>query len=291
MSSRYAAAVAALALLSAVPAVGAEFGKLTPVGKDPVVLTHAVTCTPRFDFGFGKHELEVLLSDRELDPVGIRTAVECDTPAFRQAVHLGQGALLRLAFGPGLKLARVSIYGVGFTLGDDVCAGCKAAVEYAGENVKGTVSTAQPLELVGDKFTFDVHFDLPKAGPPPAGTKLPAGGGEPGKALAARVKAYQEGDYAMLVKVLPPGEAEDHWGYYDDEAERRKSIQSDGEMEPKTAKVLDGWLLGDHALLVVEVPALWGGKSQKAAVSLSRIEGSWRVDELARDNGGTMFPK
>jgi hypothetical protein len=180
MFNRYAATVAALALSSAVPAPGAEFGKLTPVGKDPVVLTHAVACTPRYDGGFGKHELEVLLSDRELDPEGIRAAVECDSPAFRQAVHLGHGTLLRLAFDPGLTLARVSIYGVGFTLGDDVCAGCKAAVANAGENVKGTVATTKSLDLVGDKFTFDVHFDLAKPGPPPAGTKLPAGGGDPG---------------------------------------------------------------------------------------------------------------
>lgn len=288
MSIRHALLTAGLALAAAGPGLATDFGTLTQVGQPPIVLTHAATCTPRWDSGFGKPELEVLLSDKELDPVAIRAAVVCDTPAFQQAVHAGRGALLRLAFAPGLKLARVSIYGVGFTLGDDTCAGCKAAVAYAGGNVKGTAATSQPLDLASTKFNFDVRFDLPKPGPPPAGTALPAGGGEPGKALATWVKAYQEGDYAALVGVLPPGKAEDEWGYYD-EAERKGAIQRDAELQPKTAKVLQGWQIGDHALLVVEVPALWGGKTQKAAVGLGKVEGRWRVDEFARDNSGTMF--
>jgi hypothetical protein len=288
MSLKSATIASSLALVAAGSAVGADFGKLTQEGEKPVVLTHAVACTPRWDMGFGKHELEVLLSDKELDPVAIGAAVVCDTPAFNQAVHKGHGVLLRLAFDSGLKLARVSIYGVGFTLGDDKCDGCKAAVAYAGDNVKGTVATTQPLDLSSTKFTFDTRFDLPKPGAPPAGTPLPAGGGDPGKAVAAWVKAYQDGDYATLVKVLPPGEAEDKWGYYE-ESERKGAIQSDADMQPKTAKVLEGWSLGDRALLVVEVPALWGGKNQKAAIGLSKADGTWRVDEFSRDLSGTMF--
>ncbi len=281
----------ALALLTTAPGVAADFGTLTQTGEPPIALTHAATCAPRYDFGFGKQELVLLFSDRALDPAPIRAGVDCDSHAFRQAVKVGDGALLRLSFDPGLKLARASIYGVGFTLGDDPCEGCKAAVAYTGENVKGTVVSAKPLDLSSSSFTFDVRFDLPKPGAPPSGTALPAGGGDPGKALAAWVKAYQDGDYATLVKVLPVGEAEDDWGYYEDGPERVQAIQRDGEMEPKTAKVLQGWQAGDFALLVVEVPALWGGDRQKAAVGLSKVDGSWRVDDLRRDLAGTMFGK
>jgi hypothetical protein len=290
--TRAALAVVVGCSFSAGVAVGADLGSLRQSGKPPVALAHAVTCTPRYDaVGFGKPELVVLLSDKALDAEAVRAGVDCEAHAFEQAVRKGDGALLALNFAPGLKLARVSVYGVGFTLGNDACDGCQSTVAYAGDRVKGRVTTSKPLALSDSTFTFDVQLDLAKPGPPPAGTPLPAGGGEPAKAFLAYVQAYQSGDYATLQRVLPPGKAEDEWGYYDDAAERREAILRDAEMEPKNAKVLEGTLLGKFALLIVEVPALWGGARQKALVGMSLVDGSWRVDDLSRDLSGTMFKK
>jgi hypothetical protein len=281
-----------LVALAAVPAAAADFGTLTKDEEPTVALAHAVACTPRYDtVGFGKPELVVLLSDRALDADAVRSGIDCDAHAFEQAVARGDGALVSLAFAAGPKLARVSIYGVGFTLGNDRCEACASTFAWAGDRVKGTVSTTRPLELNDSRLSLAVTFDLPKPGAPAPGTPLPAGGGEPGKALLAWVEAYRQGDFATLERVLPPGKAADQWGYYEDPKERAEAIRQDGNLEPKSAKVLSGVRLGDYALLTVEVPPLWGEGRQKALVGLSLVDGSWRVDDLRRDLAGTMFAK
>jgi hypothetical protein len=288
---RLTIAAAAIAL-SASAGFAADLGRLTKDGEPPVALTQAVACVPRYDtIGFGRPELVILLSDKPLQADAIRSGVDCDSHAFEQAVRTGRGALVSLSFAAGPKLARVSIYGVGFTLGSDSCDACKAAVTYAGDKVRGNVATTKPLELNSSKLSFQVAFEIPKPGAPAAGTPLPSGGGDPGKAFLAWVKAYQEGDYRTLERVLPPGKAADKWGYYESETERADAIRQDGSLEPKSARILEGTLLGNFALLIVEVPPLWGEGKQKALVGLSLVDGSWRVDDLSRDLGGTMFRK
>jgi hypothetical protein len=288
-SARRAFALSALSLSFAAGVPAADFGTIQKDDEAPIRLTQAVTCAMRYDtVGFGKPELVILLSDKPLDEAAVRSGVDCDAHAFEQAVGEGDGALVSLSFGAGPKLSRVSVYGVGFTLGNDSCDGCKSTVAYAGDRVRGSVATVKPLELTSSKIALNAKFDLPKPGAPAAGTPLP-GGGDPGKALLAWVKAYQEGDYATLERVLPPGKAADSWGYYDDAKERADAIKQDGSLEPKSAKILSGTLLGNFALLVVEVPPLWGDGKQKALVGLSLVDGSWRVDDLRRDLGGQMF--
>jgi hypothetical protein len=270
----------------------AEYGTLRKDDEPPIVLTQAVTCAPRYDTtGFGKAELVVLLSDKPLETAAIRGGADCDAHAFEQAVRKGDGALVSLSFAPGPKLDRISIYGVGYTLGNGTCGDCSVKTEYAGDKVRGSVATREPLEAGRVKFKLDSRFDLARPGSPDMGTALPAGGGDPGKAFLAYVKAYQDGDFVTLERVLPPGAAQDQWGYHQDAAERASAIKQDAALEPKTAKVLEGRLLGDLALLVVEVPALWGEGQQKALVGLSKVGGGWRVDDLRRDLAGTMFAK
>jgi hypothetical protein len=282
----------AFSLAATAVASGAELGSLRYDDQPAVALEHATTCTPRYDaIGFGKPEIVLLFSDRALDPAAVRAGVDCDAHAFELAVAAGDGVLLSLSFAPGLELSRVSVYGVGFALGSDPCAGCKATLSYAGNRVKGSVATTQPLDLNDSPVAFEVAFDLDRPGAPPAGTALPAGGGDPGKALLAYVKAYQEGDYETLERVLPPGKAEDEWGYYEAGSERKDAIQRDAELEPKSAKVLEGQLLGEFSLLIVQVPSLWSSDPQKALVGLSLVDGAWRVDDILRDLSGRMFEK
>jgi len=283
--------VLALALATTAVARGAELGNLS-YDDEAFLLGHATTCTPRYDaLGFGKAEIVLLFSDQALDSDAVRAGVDCDAHAFEQAVAAGDGVLLSLGFAPGLELSRVSVYGVGFALGSDPCEGCKATLSYAGNRVEGSVATTQPLDLNDSPIAFEVAFELDRPGAPPGGTALPAGGGDPGKALLAYVKAYQEGDYDTLERVLPPGKAEDQWGFYEAGAERKDAISRDAELEPKSTKVLEGRLLGDYALLIVEVPSLWSSDPQKALVGLSRVDGAWRVDDILRDLSGRMFEK
>ncbi len=276
----------ALALACA-PAAAADFGSLTVDGK-AMPLTSACAYTPRFDTqGWGKPEVTVLLASTPIDCAAATGWVTPDNGAFDQVVREGEGALVSISFTPGLKLGRVSVSGVGYALGNDTCEGCIAQAAWAGAGLKGAVRTAAPLTIAGStQVTFDTRFDLPKPGAPAAGEKL-AGGGDPGKAYLAYLKAYAAGDYAALQKLRPEGKAEEDWGYYP-EADRKAAIQ--GEKKPATAKILDAWKTGNHATLVVEMTHPFNpAEKAKAAVGLWFDGTGWRVLEERMDFGGTML--
>ena len=207
--------------------------------------------------------------------------------AFEQVVRKDRGALLSISFQAGLKPGKVSVYGVGYTLGNDDCAGCVRQAAYAGSGFKGAAKTVQPIDFNGKPITFDVRFDLARPAPPAAGEKL-AGGGDPGKAYLAYLKAYQAGDYAALQRLRPEGKAEEDWGYHDDPAERKRAIQGEG--KPKSAKILDGWKIGNDATLVVEVPMPNEPDVKTRAVIGLWFDGTgWRVREERMDFAGTML--
>jgi hypothetical protein len=286
MTTRWPAWTASLALLPGI-AAAADLGTLTVEGK-PIALTSACAYSPRFDTqGWGKPEAILLLSDKPIDCPAATGWVTPDNGAFQQVVHVGRGALLSISFKPGLQLGRVSVYGVGYTLGHDTCVGCIAQAAYAGAGFKGTAKTVQPLKLNKTPIAFDVRFDLPKPATPGAGEKL-LGGGDPGQAYLAYLKAYQDGDYAALQKLRPEGKAEEDWGYYSDAAERKAAIQ--GENKPKSAKILEAWKNGKDATLIVEVPMPEGpSEKTKAVIGLGFDGTGWRVREERMDFGGTML--
>jgi len=277
----------AAAALVPTAAGAAPIGSITK-DKEKIVLTTSCAFVPRYDTqGWGKPEVTVLMSDKAIDCAAIAGWVDPESAAFEQGVRKYRGALLSVSYQPGLKLGKVSVMGVGYTLGNDSCEGCATTAAYAGAGLKGSLKTAAPLMLNETPIALDVRFDLPKPAPPAAGQKL-VGGGDPGKAYLAYVKAHKDGDYAALVKLMPEGKAEDEWGWRD-EADRKSAIMGDT-MTPKTATILEGYQLGDSALLIAEVPHPWGGgKKAKAVVGLGLVNGTWRVREVNVDVAGNML--
>jgi hypothetical protein len=257
------------------------------VGDKAAALTAACAVVPRYDMqGWGKPEVTVLLSDRELDCAAIADWVNAESGAFDQAVQRGDGSLVSVSFQPGLTLGRVSVYGVGYTLGNDTCDGCKAEAAYGGAGLRGSIKTGKPLMLNDTPVAFDLRFDLARPAAPARGDKLDAGS-DPAKAYLAYLQAFAKGDYAALQKLMPEGKAEDRWGYYDDEAERRKEIQS--EDKPKSAKFLEGWRTGASAYLIVEAASPLGTGDVKTLIGLGFDGTNWRVREERPDYGGTML--
>jgi hypothetical protein len=281
------AALAFLATLLPALAPAADHGTMTVEGER-IALTSACAFAPRFDTqGWGKPEVTLLLSDKPLDCAAATGWVSPESGAFEQAVRKGRGALLSISFKRGLVPGKVSVYGIGYTLGNDDCDGCAMQAAYAGAGFKGTAKTTTPIELNDKPIVFDVRFDLAKPAPPAAGQKL-AGGGDPGKAYLAYLKAYAAGDYAALQKLRPEGRAEDDWGYYDDVAERKAAIQSD--TKPAKAKILEAWRAGNDATLIVEVPMPYQPSVMtKAVVGLGFDGTEWRVREERIDFAGTML--
>ncbi len=268
----------ALVLAAAsLPAAAADFGTYT-INGETVALTHGCTVVPHVDgVGFGKPEAIVLLSSKPLDCDAYASWVNPASGAFDDAVDEGDGGLVALDVGAGPKLSRISVYGVGYTLGNDSCDGCTAKIEAGGAGLRGSVATTAPLW--DGKLTLDAKFDLPKGAGPAKGESL-AGGGDPGKAYLAYLAAYNEGDYEALRTLMPEGEAEEDFGWYSDE-ERREGIKSQASgMVPKTAKVTDAWKIGNGALLVTELPSPHGDDMRYRGYASLAFDGkAWRVRE------------
>lgn len=272
----------ALALACAAGAAGAaDFGSYA-YEDQRVALTHGCTVVPHFDsIGFGKPEVVVLLSDQPLDCEAYASWVIPGNGAHGDAVSRGNGGLLQLDIGPGPKLSRVTVSGVGYTLGNDSCEGCESQIAAGGQGITGKVATTNPL--MDGKIAIDASFDLPRPAGPASGEAL-AGGGDPGKAWLAYLAAHVAGDYAALQQLMPAGEAEDDWGWYTGEAERSEAIKSAGSMQPKSAKIVQAWKIGNGALLVAEAESPHGdGSRYKAYASLGHDGKSWRVRESRLD--------
>jgi hypothetical protein len=138
-------------------------------------------------------------------------------------------------------------------------------------------SIAGSMDAKSGEDRIKVSFDVPIAPDKieRAGTKLAAGGGEPGKALMAHLNAIWSGDFAKLKATAPPekrkmmeeseksGEAKEMFGFM-------RSIT------PTKVKVLGGSVDGDHALLDFEGEE--DGKKVTGTAELTRQGGVWYVD-------------
>ena len=148
MTARWPLAAAALALFPGI-AAAADYGALTVEGKR-IPLTSACAYAPRFDTqGWEKPEVTLLLGSAAIDCAAATGWVTPDNGAFEHVVEKGRGALLSISFQPGLKPGKVSVYGVGYSLGHDPCAGCTVQAAYAGAGFKGTAKTVIGLGFDG----------------------------------------------------------------------------------------------------------------------------------------------
>lgn len=149
------------------------------------------------------------------------------------------------------------------------------------ERVAGTIKLME-----GESLAAEITFDLPvtKTGPlARAGKPLPAGGGEPGKALKTIVDATHAGNLDQMIALSHP--------------ERRKGLEeakAAGEADemlkmaklftPKISKITGGSIDGDNAW--VEFEGVEDGGAVKGTGELSRADGKWFIKSINTKSGG-----
>jgi hypothetical protein len=137
-----------------------------------------------------------------------------------------------------------------------------------------------------DGFECDVTFDVPRLGdpkdaPPPPGTPLPRGGGEPGRAYLALNAAMRAGDVDALAKLLPPDRvaAMEAARGTPDFAAQMAMMQA---MAPTDVVITGGRRDGDTAWL--EFTATEFGQPRAGTATMARRDGRWViVEESTRD--------
>jgi hypothetical protein len=156
-------------------------------------------------------------------------------------------------------------------LGEGFTATTKAATA---SRVAGSCATDTPGKMFDDAYEFRLSYDVPVTAIPKP-TALGAGGGEPGAAYLALVKAIQAADYPTASRYLPdhqlPAKAPAA-------AEAKDYFHGLALNYPKSAKVTGALVKGDLARVDVE-GVHDEGRKIKGPVSMKKTEGAWRVLE------------
>lgn len=147
-----------------------------------------------------------------------------------------------------------------------------------------TGHVAGSLRFEAEERSADLRFDLPvSATLARAGTALPAGGGELGKALLAHFEAMASGDKARLLQVTPPDRRAQQKAMMD-EPDAAGMIAFLAAMAPQQVKVTGGTVDGDSAVL--EFTGVRDGAPLKGTVDGMRIDGRWYFNNVSETSGG-----
>ena len=150
------------------------------------------------------------------------------------------------------------------------------------DKVAGRIFTSAPIKtLSGSTYTVDLTFSAPVARGP-SGTALPAGGGEPGKALLRFLAARQKKDWPALKAALSPAATERFVKSYNNDKENlADTLETLNFWLPaKGVTISGGTLTGDVAVLDVE-GVLASGVKALTLVRLVRQPSGWLFDSAS----------
>jgi hypothetical protein len=147
------------------------------------------------------------------------------------------------------------------------------------DKVAGRIFTPAPVKtLSGSTYTVNLTFSAAVA-KPPAGTPLPSGGGEPGKALSDFFAARQKKNWPALKSALSPAMTEMFVKSYNDDKENLTDMLDTLNfwVPAKDVKITGGRLSGDVAVLDVE-GVMESGIKALALVRLVKGPSRWLFD-------------
>lgn len=150
------------------------------------------------------------------------------------------------------------------------------------ELVAGRVRTLEPVKTMnGETYQVDVSFST-AIGRPPAGNKLGARGGEPGKALEALWAAMRRKDWPAIRRRMSPSSLASLEADYRTAEENRAYVLDllAAWLPKKKMKVTGGEIRGETAILEVEGEA-FAGRMALYQVRMVRETGGWGFDGAA----------
>ena len=279
---RILAAAALAALLSATapaaspePASGTASGTFAIDGK-AVTLRYAYAMMQPNTFDEKKSDTVILLTDKPI-PEGafekLKDLEDVDRGQKRNSVLFKldeSGNAIREVIHHE-SLGDASLQMSGMTHAD-----LKASVRTK-DRVEGSAQTKGEEEFLHHKYQVNARFSAPIRQARPeeplpnakTGQKLPAGGGEPGKAYFALHNAIQKRDLAAVRKMKPADMPD-----MPDE-DLKKGLELMAMMTPAKVTIDDGYVKGDAAVLYVS--GTQEGQKQYATIRLTRSAGAWRV--------------
>jgi len=151
------------------------------------------------------------------------------------------------------------------------------------DKVAGRISSPKPLKTMdGDEYSIDLKFST-EVTRPPAGTKLPADGGEPGKVLKTLQAAIAKKSWEGIKTNVSAKNVESFDESYRTPKENLDdAIQTLGFWLPKKAgKVTGGELRGDSAILNLE-GELFENQNALFLVRMVKENSRWVFDRATK---------
>lgn len=142
----------------------------------------------------------------------------------------------------------------------------------------------QTDDAIGGSFSYqdgadkiDARFDLPITREAKrSGAALPAGGGEPGRAVLARFAAMRTGDFEKLKAVNSPDQRKEMESTNIAESDRKAMLEFLKAAAASDVKILGGTIDGDTAL--VDYQGKRDGERVEGTAELERVGGKWYVE-------------
>jgi hypothetical protein len=250
------------------------------------------TISPKFSAGYlvrdqrnaRTTQTEILLAEVTVDPAEMEKALDPHMIAINLDALKDRNYILLFVRADGSVVMNAT-FSKGMTqFLNDTTGGLKAEfTARTATRIEGHVFSPAPLKSMdGTTYTVDLRFGVDVA-TPAAGTALPAGGGEPGKALATFLAAAQKKNWATIKAGASPEALKMFDKSYNSPAENAESAADllKAWIPLQKMTITGGQLRGNVAVLDVE-GELFPGQLGLSVVQMVKTGAVWQFDRAAR---------
>jgi hypothetical protein len=278
--------IAALAILFCpVVALGGDAsGQFTAGKRPPIKPKYAAAYETHDQRDARKTAIEVVLSEEPIDVVEAAAELDPHTNVINQKALRDHNYVL-LWVRPDNDVSMNATYSETMTQYIEMSGSRMTADMTANtrDKVAGHLFSPKPLKTMdGDEYTIDLKFST-EVTRPPAGTKLPADGGEPGKALKALQAAIAKKSWEGIKSNVSAKNVESFDESYRTPKENLDdAIQTLGFWLPKKAgNITGGELRGDSAIVNLE-GELFENQNALFLVRMVKQNSRWVFDRATK---------
>jgi hypothetical protein len=264
-------------------APGEASGTVAVTGMGTIAPTHATAYLTRDRRNARESRTEILLTDVVVDAAAIQAAFDPHMVAINDDAIRDRNYVLLWADAGGAIGMNATFSKTMTQFVDDTSGGLRVTwTTRSAARLEGRVYSTAPLRTMdGTTYTVDLRFavDVPS---PPVGDALPAGGGDPGKALLAFLGAVAAKNWNAIRAASSPAALQIFDKSYNTPQENASDVADlvDAWIPKGRRVVARGLLSGDSALLDVE-GEMFPGTMGLSRVRMVKAGSVWQFDRAA----------
>ena len=246
--------------------------------------THAVAYVVRNSRNARTTSVELLLSDVPVDATEVQVALDPHLIAINLDALRGRNYVLLWVDADGTVTMNATFSRTMTQMLNDTNDGLKAELTAnTPSRIEGHVFSQKPVKTMsGTTYSVDLRFaaEVPAH---IAGRPLPAGGGDPGKALTALLSAVAKKNWPDIRAASSPAALKMFESSYNTPAENAETAADllRGWLPAKKLKVAGGQLRGDVAILDVE-GEIFEGQLGLSRVQMVKTGAVWQFERAVR---------